>query len=216
MKPSQSEINKAMSLMQELFENDFIEAISYKENEFGSDRLGFYDWKKEHHDLIRKKGLHMDRGETKACIWHDEDGWVIKVGMRRETNSWYRDHDSTDDFCELEEENYKKACDCGVGEFFAAIYKIGEISGVSIFLQEFAQPAEEEISDRFYDYASRKYGSDCECDDDLDRVWVLFGVDGQGLREFIMENDINDLHEGNWGYTIDDRLVCFDYSGYVG
>lgn len=219
MKPTEVEIRDAMNLMDMLFSLGFRKAISYKKKEFENGykytELGWYDWVEEN-KWVYNGDLFCARGATKVCIWREDYDWVIKVAYRRETNPWYIERESTEDFCELEEENYRKACAKGLERFFAAIYKIGSIDGVDIYLQERVTVDEDEISSRFDAYSLNVYGEGAECEDEEDRIEALFGREGDALYEFVSDNDINDLHEGNWGYTDDGRIVCFDYSGYMG
>ena len=53
-----------------------------------------------------------------------------------------------------------------------------------------------------------------EADDleDTERIIGVFGED-EDLINFIIENDINDLHEGNFG-IVDGKLVMTDFSGF--
>ena len=47
-------------------------------------------------------------------------------------------------------------------------------------------------------------------EDDV-RAMLLF--DDEALVDFLLENCVNDLHEGNFGY-IDGELVIIDFSGW--
>ena len=48
--------------------------------------------------------------------------------------------------------------------------------------------------------------------DDYEVVEAIIG-ENRKLFDFIYENDINDLHKGNFGY-LNDAPVIFDYSGF--
>ena len=49
--------------------------------------------------------------------------------------------------------------------------------------------------------------------DDYEKVMLTFG-DGE-LANFLQENKIGDLHEGNFGY-ICGHMVIVDFSGFIG
>lgn len=71
-------------------------------------------------------------------------------------------------------------------------------------------PQEEEESDEDYaDRISEYVESDM---DDYEVVEAIIG-ENRELFDFIYENDINDLHKGNFGY-LNDSPVIFDYSGF--
>ena len=206
-------------------------------------KLGFDDWAYAEGNYFRSNyGLHFYRGETKGCIVDfNRQEWVIKVPFDRSTNPRLRrNEDGTSiNYCALEAEKYAKACAEGIEECFAAIYEVGEINGVKFYLQEFANVDEDSTTDSFYEYASEqveKYFSRDEEDEDnerhfVDEIWdCIDDMDDEErvsavfnghknirkIRNFINDEEINDLHSGNWGFTNDGREVIIDYSGYRG
>ena len=206
-------------------------------------KLGFDDWENAEGDYFRSNyGLHFYRGETKGCIVDfNRQEWVIKVPFDRSTNPRLnRNEDGTSiNYCALEAEKYAKACAEGIEECFAAIYEVGEIVGVKFYLQEFANVDEDSTTDSFYEYASEqveKYFNRDEEDEGnerhfIDEIWdFIYEMDDEErilavfnghknirkIRNFINDEEINDLHSGNWGFTNDGREVIIDYSGYRG
>lgn len=208
-------------------------------------QLGFEDWCCVEGGYFRNNyGLHFYRGETKGCIADfNRREWVIKVPFDYSTNPIRRkNEDGTPiNYCALEAEKYAKACAEGIDDCFAAIYEVGEIEGVKFYLQEFANTDKSLIDEFLYDYASQQvemyFCRDEEEDDedsedrfrsetwefvndmdDEERVSAVFS-NHRNLRkicDFICEEDINDLHSGNWGITNDGREVIIDYSGFKG
>lgn len=231
MKPTSAQVEYAMMRVKTLFENDFYKAISYQKD--GKVYyLGCFDWCEDHRNWLKEQDLFILNGETKVCIIdaHLED-WVIKIGIRQNPQSWARYMD----YMVLEAEYYEEAKNAHLEGFFAETYKIGKIEDVDIILQEFACPDENKISDFFFTYAKstieyspEEYESEDEyldavscIEEEMDteeRVKAIFGerAEYNDLIEFIEENEINDLHSGNWGTTKDGRVVIFDFSGYYG
>ena len=214
---------------------------SYGKNHYY--QLGFEDWCCVESGYFKKNyGLHFYRGETKGCIVDfNRQEWVIKVPFDYSTNPMRcKNEDGTPiNYCALEAEKYAKACAEGIEECFAAIYEVGEIDGVKFYLQEFANVDEDSTTDSFYEYASEQvenyFNRDEEDEDneelfrseiwdfisdmdDQERVIAVFN-NHKNIRkicDFIEEEDINDLHSGNWGFTNDGREVIIDYSGFKG
>lgn len=248
MKPTITDIEWATNIMNELFAHNFYTALCYEEKTYphGENRyykLGFDDWARVEGDYFRSNyGLHFYRGETKGCIVDfNRQEWVIKIPFDRSTNPRLnRNEDGTSiNYCALEAEKYAKACAEGIEECFAAIYEVGEISGVKFYLQEFANVDEDSTTDSFYEYASEQvekyFCRDKEDEDNeshfIDEIWdFIYEMDDEerllavfnghkNIRKicnFISDEEINDLHSGNWGFTNDGREVIIDYSGYKG
>ena len=214
---------------------------SYGKNHYY--QLGFEDWCRVESNYFRKNyGLHFYRGETKGCIVDfNRQEWVIKVPFDYSTNPMRcKNEDGTSiNYCALEAEKYARACAEGIEECFAATYEVGEINDVKFYLQEFANVDEDSTTDSFYEYASeqveRYFNRDEEDEgneelfrseiwdfindmDDQERVMAVFN-NHKNIRkicDFIYDEEINDLHSGNWGFTNDGREVIIDYSGYKG
>lgn len=237
------DIEEAMSVMEEMFARGFHDAITYHPKTYTNWKgvvstryeLGWYEWIDENSAWLTEQELYLDKGETKGCIFWNESDWVIKVSFDRSTNLEMVNDGRDFDFCYRELKNYRKACDAGLGQYFAAMYQIGAIDGVEIYLQERTEANDEKFEDIFFSYAEENYYSDeetfkdederrslawsySEDMDDDERVRAIYrDVDGEEVEKlinFIINNEINDLHCGNWGYTYSGKAVVFDYSGY--
>lgn len=235
MKPTITDINWAMSVMNTLFSHGFHDAIIYHLDEYDSfyGSLGLYDWECHHSKVLNDLHVVLHNGETKVCIIGENDNWVIKVGFDRTTSPRYVAREIAENFCKKEADYYAEACELGIEDCFAATYKIGEVDNTSIFLQEYAANREDDIEGLFFDYASSTddYYPDEDEDQDsrMDRLWSyvrgmddeerIFAVLGENntqVLDFIFSHEINDLHQANWGVTNDGRCVMIDYSGYKG
>ena len=160
------------------------------------------------------EGFGASGGVSKACIWHDDlVNWVIKVGF---TDQGPR---RCEDYAAKEYENYLLAVEAGLSYYFPETVFLGVFGGRPFYLQQYAECDEDQVSSEWYERLREQYYYECEED-----VWAV--IDGmcdcdkaelsfhnEELTEFLEENGINDLHEGNFGY-IGDRMVIVDFSGY--
>ena len=223
MKPTVNEIEIAKKIVNNLIENDFFRAIICEDND------NFYRWHEDYEDYLKEEGIAAYCGETKACIISDElPNWVIKTGF-----VYYEDGlGDTTDYCAIEEGNYRDAVEEGLGEFFAATYKLCTLTpgrmvdytlegNVSFFIQEKAAPDESKTSSTCENYVRKNSEDYNEYEEyyyeDSDRLESLF--EGHKmlpeLLEFVENWSINDLHEGNFGYTSDGTPKIIDFSGYT-
>ncbi len=120
------------------------------------------------------------------------------------------------DYCELEVNNYKKAEEEGVSSFFASTEYVGMLyDTIPVYASERCVP--------FNDIEHNSETPDGE------NIFFKFGVPNTitqelkkqypigrlfALKEFLDDNDIYDLHSGNWGYDKDGKLKIIDYSNY--
>lgn len=207
MKPTINETEFAKKLIDDLLAHDFMKAIVGPYNDDG-----LYFWCRDNEEYCKENGIHVYRGETKACVVSDNlPNWVIKVGfVWTSCNEEDEDYCSDMNYCAVEAENFGRAIDEELDEFFAAIYELCDREDVTFYIQERADPNEEKTSSTCEEYT----GTDDN--DDYDRLESLFGRSGklEELFAFIMDWKINDLHSGNFGYTTDGRAKIIDYSGY--
>ena len=147
-------------------------------------------------------------GMTKACVYVPNSDCVIKFDLHLKSH-----------YCRTEAENYKKALEAGLGDYFAACEFLEEIDGVEFFVQAKVAADEDDVSDNFRDYydpASSEY-YDEEYLDENDRIYALLGCTAESMElvNFCSENEINDLHAGNWGFDwVSNHYGIIDYSGY--
>lgn len=166
---------------------------------------------------LRDAGFSMRGGATKICVEHEDlDSWVVKVGYTSGVKI---------DYAAKEFENYCKAVKAGFACYFPETVFLGEFGGRAFYIQELADCDEEAVSSDWYERLRDGYDEDGE-EYDPDSLWEE--IDGMGddekaflsfrnsaLCNFLWENRITDLHEGNFGY-IGDKMVIVDFAGYIG
>lgn len=165
-------------------------------------------------DILLNEECYLSSGMTKGCFIFPKRKLVLKIPFDNEN------------YCELEEVNYKKARTCGLEHFFAESWKETDIImsdscddiRLPVYGMTFAETIEE---DDFVEYSYRsgynKYGLG------EGEVGLLFGFFGEcysleeieELMVFMKDNEINDIHPGNLGY-INGNPVFIDYSGFLG
>lgn len=159
-------------------------------------------------------------GVSKGVFFCDElPEIVIKVPIMNDA-----------DYCKKELDNYMKAEDEGFENYFAEIEFFGEYEGIPFYIQIAAD--NETARSSLWNSAKAEVvinglcsadSSDDEKKDaaddflydlsDEDRIDIFFGGVSIEFLNFLMKNEINDLHEGNIG-IIGERKVIFDYSGW--
>ena len=229
MKPTEKEMKVIEEVISDLLELGLRDALKYKkEPEVDCYRLQFHSWCDTNSETLESMGVSCCSGSTKACVYSDDiDNWVIKASFDRATDPYYVKEDLVIDFCKVEAENYKAACDYGIGCFFAPTYIVKELDGVTICVQQKVEVDPEYYEDKFRNYYIDVWDIDEDEDYDLDleveeEVDAVFGgqVDGElfdKLLAFIDNHDINDLHEENYGKACDadgEHDVIIDFSGY--
>lgn len=220
MEPTAFEIERALNTVRDLIPFGFHEAIKESFNIFCDNAEKYAE---ENH-------LSFNCGASKFCIIDEESDWVIKVSF--DCSCDMEDEDMEIDYCKRELYNYKKACEAGLEKYFAAIFKIGEVEGVEIYLQEKLVANNDtcdDVDNIFYDYIyslDEDYYNEFESDDERnsaiwdgiydmtvgERLEAIFGFNRK-LIDFVEKYDINDLHAGNYGYR-GSELVIMDYSGW--
>ena len=213
----------AINILDKLFENGFEEVLIFD----GVKGKSQNKWIDENEELLEEMNLFISNGCTKLCLIPTNGDWVIKINY----NSRYRD------YCYDEVRNYNRAEAAGIGEYFAHSYELGKDYKYFIEIQEKVKTSEEDISDKFYSYASSSYDredfedeetyndavEDNVCDmSDEERLRAVFedsdNIDDttlQKLIDFVDNYEINDLHEGNIAIRPSTgHYVLMDYSGY--
>ena len=230
--PEEEERVRAWYVINELIKNNLYNCLAYKEYSREGDSPAD-SWIDENLVLLANLHLRFSSGCTKVCIFDEENPyWVIKIGFIRSTSEYFVKNNLCFDFVEKEVEFYARAVDKKLDKFFAATYKLGEVFGMTVCLQEAVSPDCGMLEDIFSDYVSDWYSKDSfSSEDDYndqvwsdvedlgndDRIYAIFGSgeEAQNLVDFIDENEINDLHGGNWGVTEDNSIVMMDFSGFV-
>ena len=218
---------------------DFIKLMKDIRSKY-DDEIGTYDdeidsYTEDFCDAVieegRKAGANIDYnyGATQLCfIEEDNFDYVIKMPFVNKGGISY-DDDYEEDWCDTYNhdytqecaEIYKKAVDAGVAMFFAEVEYVGD----GMWKQEFVTARERTSSPRIEKISK----GDIEraqilryeyCCGNFDATWIvdcLFYY-GQELFDkfmaFIDKENINDLHNGNYGWSKSGYPRLLDYSGY--
>lgn len=166
---------------------------------------------------LRDANFWASGGATKVCIGHkDLCGWVIKVGYTKNVKK---------DYATYEYNVYCMAEEVGLAHYFPKTIYLGEFYGRPFYVQQKADCDEEQVSSEWYERLRDQYeedGEEYDCEtlweviDDMDadsKAYLCFG--DKKLCDFLIDNGVGDLHEGNFGY-IRGCLVIVDFSGYQG
>lgn len=184
------------------------------------DSMGMFDaYKSWDYEPDTPDGIEIYSGASRMVFKLETlPGWVIKV-----------DFENQKGYCKREADFYADAEELGIDYCFATTYRLYELSdGRVVILQEEVTVDEEAVTSSWFDYIrnSDEYGEDRDDPDDVwdyvydmdtdERLCAIFGDDKRfnEISKFCHDNDINDLHEGNWGYTSNGILVIMDFAGY--
>lgn len=207
--PTNYERGIATVIVEALVEYGLVDHLE-RYGEYGTENW-FYD------NELDAAGFSFYSGATKICIDHEDlCGWVIKVGFTKGVRL---------DYATLEYNNYCKAEEAGFAEYFPKTVYLGNFGGRAFYIQELAECDEEQVSSDWYERLRDNYEEDGK-EYDVDCLWdEIDGMDDDqkaflcfrdsALCNFLWENQITDLHEGNFGY-IGSRMVIVDFSGYQG
>lgn len=182
--------------------------------------------------------IRIYNGASKVVFLIDGFDWVIKVN--RGCGGMEIDGVETD--CQLEVINYQIAKEKELDSFFAETHFLACMNGIDIIVQEKMEEmlSEEKLSTipSFVSYAESNYTwdnyeskSESESESeyeysytfsdvvdefgDDDFLYGLYGYDFGGmLISFCEDNDINDLHRGNFGCDKDGFVKIIDFCGY--
>lgn len=220
--PTIEEQTRALQVIHSLMDEGMGEAL-FKKDEYNMSCI--WGWVKSS-QTVKEMGLYLSSGCSKIAILDEGNPrWVIKFDLFDRNKSEY---------CKLELRNYNRAREKKIEEYFAATYYLDAVNAFDFILQERVNMNSDAVEETFIDYVSSGYNvedfdSEDEYNDaiynmeedmtDEDRVYAMldderYNVDIGAIINFIEENDINDLHSGNWGYTKDYHCVMVDFSGY--
>lgn len=156
--------------------------------------------------------IEVHRGATKIVFVSSGCDWVLKIPF----NSLSKN------YCEIECDNYKGACEEGYGKCFAPIYPIGDFENSHCYLmkkvecdgddsiltstlrEDYSYMSDEEFDD-YYD------GLDCT-ELTIEAVAIEYGYDYDEFYNFCGRWEIDDLHNENFGLD-NGHIVIIDYSG---
>lgn len=213
MKPTTIEQSIALKIVDDLLNNLKLNGVFSEELTPMETSHELYQWADFYQIDLHNAGYTVCWGETKLVVSANSlNNWVVKFD---------RPHTSEDSFCNIECAYYKDACEnYNVGKYLAATFYAGEVDNIKVFLQERVHPIEDQIQTSFERYCEKEFGSADVYDmDEDDRLYAVYmdaasKEDLDRLIQFVFDNEINDLHEGNYGMTKDGRIVIFDYSGF--
>lgn len=144
-----------------------------------------------------------------------------------ENSDFYKEtiYESWDrDYCLMEYQLYKIACDWGIEEFFAETVKVMPY----VYAQPFCKEIFSDCPKNSYLKDTTPYNTFCSTIDNLDlrSLRVKLGEEAMRyfavaypidkllkLQDFLDYYEINDLHGGNCGW-FDGKLKFFDFCGY--
>jgi hypothetical protein len=212
---------RALDVIHTLLDRGFDEVI-----DVSKPRKTLHDWELDHEALVEHMQIEFSMGMTKLVILDNlNTRWVIKTDLCG---------DDYKEYCKLEARNYNRACKQNIEECFAATYYFASVKGFDFIIQERVTIDDGYNDEVFYQYVSRDIDpseyedkdeyrekiSDMAYDmNDEERIYAMldesgYNFDIEEIVRFIDDNDINDLHAGNWGVTADGFTVMVDYSGY--
>lgn len=152
-------------------------------------------------------------GATRGCfIPAYEPSFVMKFDF----------NDLTEAYCAIETENYIKAVEAGLGKCFAKLIPFDKISNTLLYKSEYVDGRcrgsfREVTADQIENINSITSKHDAPV---LPTSWTMNFIDYYGVStfekflDFIVKNNINDLHDTNIGYK-NGRPIVFDYAGYL-
>ena len=194
----------------------------------------FMDFEQNHCDdvfyLEDYDCVQFANGCTRFVIWTDECDLVLKINM----GSRYHGID----YNRSEAEFYQLAKLAGVESGFAWTYKFFDFtlpSGktIEVYASQFCECNAEALSDESYSANYNKWCADNDYDSSEDHyeefsdnadyedsygmmvyAGSVWGNEfAQKVADFCDENQINDLHAGNWGFAGNVPVIT-DYAGY--
>lgn len=192
-----------------------------------SEEQDFYDW---HCGVSKSLPLKITNGASKGVIIDYSLPYVLKIPF-----NYY--NDEACDYCNLELENYiaatqvKEISDCFAWTDFLFMYH-----GYPIYIMEKVECNSSKVESKafyssYHSYCKKsgivpseksrvhfetifhRYGNEARMDALL--MEQLGRKSTKIFWDFCDDNNINDLHEENWGFR-GNKLVLVDYSGYHG
>lgn len=178
------------------------------------------------------QGVKIAHGASRFVLIPENEPFVFKIDLN--VREVFDDNDKLivkdtlsyqNYYCNHEADIYEMAENEQLGYYFAEITYLDTIFGKDFYVQEKAVPfkiaqhgitkiedKEEAETSQLYEYCIA---------DDIPFEWLYDFVSWNGYEEgvrlldFLCDNDIDDLHDGNLGY-INDRPVLYDFCGFEG
>ena len=185
---------------------------------------GFQKW----YYSLPNSPFKINWGSSKGVIFDPNFSYVLKFPF----------NSCAHDYCEIEYQNYQDAKNFPeILDRFAWIDFLFTYKGYPVYIMEKVNCDEEEILNRAFNFS---YFSYCKKDksipkkemfEDFSNLFHYYYSPREQMNDFLIEQigaahtklfwefcdeeEINDLHSGNWGLRGND-LVLVDYSGYFG
>lgn len=172
-----------------------------------------------------KEKVNYDTGATKGVLLFKEKGFVIKIPFQVCDDSYLCgvvDGDTDWDYCSQEVYRYELAEKYEVEKFFLPSEFIEYVNDeYPIYIQEYAEigesidsiEASKEERDSVENFNSKNFYKCINLNWEA-KALSIFGEDKfLKFKNFIVDNDINDLHLGNIGYK-NNIPVLVDYAGF--
>lgn len=173
----------------------------------------------EHEDYVIKIPFNCVYNEDYTALDDEQEEWLYFQNAyycRQEVYGW--------DYCEAEVEYYEEAADWGVEKYFAETRYIGDCYGWPIYIQPKCEAMED--TRRSHSHTLEEYDSIQEKADSVNQYGIrdrdflcdLFkdaDVDTVSLLFQFIDEMLNDLHSGNYGYFEGTTDACLlDYAGW--
>lgn len=175
-------------------------------------------------DVFYGMGYNFNTGMTKGVLYNEEllPNWVIKFDLV--THPIIFKDDKIYTYCELEHHLYRQAVYDGFDEYFATSISLCTVGNIRFYLMEYVNCDECEVKSQFVN-SMRASGEFDEDEDDEDLCYnlseydcfdtIMVAYDDFDFACWARNHYINDLHTGNFGYTLDgEQLLIIDYCGY--
>lgn len=191
----------------------------------------FMSWHACHEEDCLNYGVDINCGCSRIVFFPitEYPEFVVKFDINQ-------DHASSPDFCGVEAQLYEKAVAANVSRFFAETIRGGEWEGITYYLQEYAPNDSEKLRERVIQGyiddgadAAEYFANNGEDEPSVDAIWSYYSdmVDDMDSEEkvtdvlgcddallsFLSENQIDDLHFGNYGES-ERGWIIIDFCGY--
>lgn len=173
---------------------------------FSDSSLGWYEFEDV---MVDNEDVKLANGATKGVFIFPDNDYVFKVEL-------------DDNSCQREEEIYEEAEEAGLERFFAKTVLYMIINGVEIYAQpKLITPEDDKDETVDLSPAALELLNSCDdwnglCENTLfEEFYITYDISLlEQLIDFINNNNINDLHSNNIGYTVKNEPVFIDYGGY--
>ena len=190
------------------------------------------EWENAYWDLVPKLNADWEEhGCTKIVFaFYEYPQYVVKIpfkGVRRvdyecpDTEAWLSEARYSEDYCRLEEDLYLDAGREGIQDVFAEVRFLTKIVDTPIYVAERCDgfsSVDSDVSERSRSISSEiihNSGSLGDIAQFLGEVVEQYGEDfATKLVQFTEDYKIDDIHEGNVGWSKDEKFKLIDYSNY--